>query len=191
MRHPYKNGMSLVELILAILLLNVVILTGISMELGLRRIYTSTDVESQLLGETAPIIAMITKDINRGIGDSTNPPVSYPYDTTCVASAGSDPVFCIHADSSGDGIYDPMTDKEVAYRFHPSANELWYYMDASAGGYSILSGKVTGFSVVPQPANGTAVISLSVRKDPTQAVNATNPELNITSEAQFREFSIS
>lgn len=179
--------MSLVELILAILLLNVVILTGISMELGMRRIFSSTDTETQLLDETAPIVALIAKDINRGIGDATNPPASYAYDTTCLASGG-DPLFCIHVDSNNNGVSD-AGDIKVAYRFHPATNELWYYRN-SAGGYEILSGKVTAFSITAQPANGTAAISITLVKNPAQGVSYTNPQLTTTSSAQFGEFSL-
>ena len=81
MRPAYKRrGLTLVELVLALLLLSVVILTGVSMELGMRRIFSSADTEAQLLQEAAPIMALVTKVINRGIGQSNIiPPCSSFY----------------------------------------------------------------------------------------------------------------
>ena len=171
--------MTLVELILALLLLNVVILTGISMELGMRRIYTSTDVEAQLLAEAAPIIALVTKDINRAFGDSGS----------AAFIAGGNTYSLRNNDSNFNGRADSF-DKWAAYRFIPGTHQLLYYPDNSSGTNEVLSNKVMSFTIdaAQLPTAGTLTVTLTLRKDPSSAPGYTNPEISVNSAAQLRGF---
>lgn len=172
------RAMTLVELVLALLLLSVVIMTGISMELGLRRIYSSTDFEAQLMNEAAPILTMVAKSINRGIGSVGNPAFSTP-------GAGR---FQIRIDSDGDGVAE-ATDTVVEYRL--ASNELRYYPDASAASFVLLSDRATAFSIGSPTASGFSTIALTLQRIPGGTFNLTNPNITISSSAQFRAYSLS
>jgi hypothetical protein len=172
--------MTMIELILALLLLNVVILTGISMEFGARRIFSSTDLESLLMGELAPIASAISSDINRGIGTSSN----LPYSTTNIGGCSN--TLRIRTDSNNNGEVDG-TDIFVAY-CRTASNGFRYYPNAAATStYTTLSDRITQFSV--SASNDWMTFVLAARAIPGSAVNLTNPEVVINSSAQFRSTS--
>jgi len=187
-RKTFSNGtgLTLVELVLAILLLSVVILTGISMELGTRHIFSSTDTETQLLQEAAPIMTLVSKVINRGIGQNS----SYPFVATVNANEGQ---FTIRVDSNNNGMAD-AGDVWVYFRFLNNSggiqHQLRYYPDNTSASYQSLSQRVIFFNIT-NPVDGFSNITLTLRKDPNNSVNSANPEVTVQSNAQYREFSIS
>lgn len=191
MNHRFDhNGVTLVELILALVLVSTIIITGLSMELGLRRIYSSTDLEVQLLGEAAPIMMMVTKDINRGVGDFTNP----PFNTTTPSGWGADWAFRVRLDANNNGMADSVPpDVWVGYRYRgtsgPDSYQLWRYPNASAAGYTVLSNKVVAHNI-GAPVNGVSSFYISLRKDPAQPINYTNPQISVNSSAQYRGYSL-
>jgi hypothetical protein len=168
--------MTLVELILALLLLNVVILTGISMEIGVRRISSATDIESLLLGELAPLVASITTDINRGIGNTVN----LSYSTTNLAGCAN--TLRIRTDFDNDGTCS-AGDVWVAY-CRTAGNIFRYYPNAAFAPFTMLSNRTSRFTVTM--SNDQVIFVLGARSVPGAAVNATNPEVTINSSAQAR-----
>ena len=187
MKYSFRNksATTLIELILALLLLNVVILTGLSMELGLRRIFSSADLEVQVLDETAPIVTMIAKDISKGIGDIANGRHT-PY---TLWASGGDSHYSIRYDSNRNGMFD-AADDQTDYRYTAASNTLSYTHNLSAGTYVVLSDKVVGFSI-SAPVNGASDIFVRLRKDTSIAASYTNPEVTVNSSAQYRAYSIS
>ena len=179
-----KKAMTLVELILAILLLNVIIMTGLSMELGIRRIFSSTDFEAQLLTEAAPILTKVAADIMRSVGDNASPITNYPYN---YSYSGGYYRYLIRKDQNANGVAD-AGDIFADYRYSPSSYTLEYRPDSASGGYVSLSDKVTSFSI-SAPVNGTSNISLTLRKNVTLAANYTNPQITLNSIAQYRGYS--
>lgn len=170
--------MTMVELILSLLLLNVVILTGISMEFGARRIFSSADLESLLLGELAPIATAITSDVNRGIGNRANLSYSYANLPGCAATLR------IRTDADNDGECS-AGDVWVAYCRTAAGYVLRYYPDAAIPAtFTDLSNRITFFTA--PFSNDTLTIVLAARVIPGSAVNLTNPEVVINSSAQFR-----
>ena len=188
MRPAYnkKRGLTLVELVLALLLLSVVIMTGVSMELGMRRIFSSADTEAQLLQEAAPITALVSKVINRGIGQN----FSYPLVAIVNANEGQ---FTIRVDSNNNGMAD-AGDVWVYLRFLNNSggiqHQLRYYSDSTSASYQLLSQRVIFFNIT-NPVDGFSNITLTLRRDPDNPVNLTNPEVTIQTNAQYREFSLS
>jgi len=169
--------MTMVELVLALLLLNVVILTGISMEFGARRIYTATDLESVLLGELAPLVASITSDINQGIGSSAD----LPYSTANLGGCAN--TLRIRLDANENGQYDGG-DIWVAY-CRTAGNVFRYYPNAATPGTRVdLSNRTSVFTV--SFSNDWATVVLGARINPAAAVSMTNPEVIVNSSAQFR-----
>lgn len=188
MRPPVdKNAVTLVELILAVLLVNVVIMTGLSMELGIRRIFSSTDQEIMLMDEAAPIVAMVARDIVRGVGDTANathsPYWSWP--------SGGRTHYAIVSKVNGTGVWDSIDFASAAdYEYEPASYTLRYARNISAGVYRDLSNRTTAFSISP-PVNGSSAIFIQMRKDPTMPNSITNAEISLNFSAQYRGFSIS
>lgn len=178
--------MTLIELLLAILLLNVVILTGISMEMGVRRIFTSTDIEAQLLAEAASLMTAVTKDINQGIGATEI--------TSLNPFQGGAPLYRIWVDSNppplGNSKIDPL-DRQVAYSLTGSHQLLRYNDYAHASAYEVLSSRVTAFSITnPSGLVCASTVTLSLRKDATSPADpVTNPEITIKTDVQYRSAS--
>ena len=138
-----KKAMTLIELILAIVLLNVIILTGISMELGIRRIFSSTDFEAQLLSEAVPIMMMVAKDINRAVGDIFVPAVdNASYNDT----VGAKVTYYIRKDANVNGLADGG-DIFAEYRYSLLTDRLDYRPNSSHGGYTRLSDRVANFYI--------------------------------------------
>ncbi|MBI5872788.1 MAG: hypothetical protein HZB36_01420 [Candidatus Omnitrophica bacterium] len=175
------HAVTLIELILAIVLVSAIIMTGLSMELGLRRIFSSTDFETQILDEAAPIMAMVTKDINRGVGAVATG--QSPYN---LAGGPGNMLYQIFYDSNNNGMRDGG-DTAVEYRFQSALNALNYRRTLSAS-YQILSDKVIDFSIA-SPVNGASTFSIRLKRDPGSATSYTNPEIWINSSALYRGYS--
>lgn len=176
-----EKAVTLIELVLAMVLLSVVIMTGLSMELGLRRIYSTTDFEARLLEEATPIVAEVSKNINRGVGY---------YNQSALRSwvSGTNVYYGIVYDSNVNGMRDAW-DREAIFRFSAPSFTLAYCRDNTTGVYTDLSNRVVSFSIAA-PANGASVVSLRLRLIPGSAANYTNPEVNITSGALYRGMSL-
>lgn len=189
-----RRGMTLVELILAVLLVNVVILTGLSMEMGMRRVLKSTDVEIQLMGEAMPIVAMITKKINCGIGSSWNATV-FPYSNIPIDMSNLYPTYRIRNDNNPDGRPGPgdlfaafewISDNNTGHQY-----ELRYYRDDSnLTFYEVLSRRCTNFVIGP-PSNDTSLIYVQLTKEPANTViDFNNPRVDVLSAAEYRSTSV-
>jgi hypothetical protein len=175
------HAVTLIELILAIVLVSAIIMTGLSMELGLRRIFSSTDYETQILDEAAPIMAMVTKDINRGVGAfATGQLPLQP------AGGPGNLLFRIFYDSNNNGMRDGG-DTAVEYQFLSSSNVLNYRRTLSAS-YQILSDKVIDFSIA-SPVNGASAFFIRLKRNPGSGTSYTNPEIWINSSALYRGYS--
>ncbi len=172
----FYSGATLIELILAMILVGVVIMTGLSMELGLRRIYSSADMEAQLLADAAPIMQTVVKAINMGIGS----PASSPYSNPSVG------VYRIYYDSNSNGRRD-AGDTAVQFTYLGASNILMYRKTLTSGDL-LLSNRIVGFGITA-PSNGVSNITIQVRNVPGAAAGYTNPEVTITSSAQYRAYS--
>lgn len=176
-----EKAVTLIELVLAMVLLSVVIMTGLSMELGLRRIYSTTDFESRLLEEAVPIVAEVSKTINRGVGYYNQSPLRSWV-------VGTSLFYGIVYDSNRNGWRD-AADREAIFRFSASNFTLAYCRDNTTGVYTDLSSRIVAFTI-GAPANGASVVTLRLRLNPAGAANYTNPEVNVTSGALYRGMSV-
>lgn len=178
LRFKRKEGMSLVELLMALVLLNMLIMTGVSMEFGIRRVLSSADAESRVMGEISPIVTQLTKDVNRAIGNAQASPACRAYQLNILA--GCNPSIVLRRDSNGNGVAE-ATDLTVGYGWNAASFEIRYYPNAAVAAYDVLSNKITDFSI----AAGTGVIRFGIRGRllPAQAVNLSNPEITVNSSA--------
>jgi hypothetical protein len=116
------HGVTLVELILAILLLNVIILTGLSMEMAVRRVLLSTDYEGQLSSEAGSVVTMVTKKINLAIGTATA-----PFMSTVVTGVFT--TYAFQMDTNNNGIWEPGIDQTRGFRYYTSGvNQYRVYL---------------------------------------------------------------
>ena len=66
------KGITLIELVMAVSLLSVIVLTGVSIEMTMRRMNIKPTVQSKLMGELIPVVEMIKKDFYQQIGNVNN-----------------------------------------------------------------------------------------------------------------------
>ena len=185
-----SSGVTLVELILAMILLSVVILTGISMEVGLRRLYRASDVESELMGEAGAILTFVSRKVHTSLGDATMNPVNNQ------TFGGQYIVYRIRRDANLNGRWDgvpPDGWDEFYYcrNWVGRQDELWYGRDGVV--ILMLSDHVVSFrigNVTGEGCDGCSLISVTLRRDPGSNVNATNPEITLNTTAQVRGMSL-
>jgi len=193
MRLKFKrsSGITMVELILATILLSVVIMTGLSIEIGLRRLFLTSDREAELMGEVAPIMTFLTKKIALAPGDAGN----NPYANQSTAGAGGWTRYRFHHadDNPVNGQWDAATEGWDDFTWLRGVDELWY--GRNGVNIMMLSDKVVNlridspFSAAP-PHLGYSFILLTLRADPTAAMNVTNPEVTLNTTAQYRGMSV-
>ena len=177
-----KRGVTLVELVLAILLVNVVILTGLSMEMGMRKLFSGSDFSTELNSEAATIMTFVAKNINRAIGAQALGGAYLPYST--VGAAG----WSFLQDTNSNGAPDPGLDIRCAFRFFNANGQLCYYTDVTninGAPTIVLTTHCTQFSISDPAGVGYSTIRLGLKRNISAAVNATNPALNFITKAQY------
>lgn len=184
-----KKAVTLVELLLAVALMSMVILTTVNIEVALRRFYFSADKEGQLQVRLSTAMEHMVKRIKLAAGDVSNIPI--------------DPF----ADSRGikiwvDSLSSPgIRDHRIAYR-HEGTNLRYcsrlnaFPSETCAVAREDIAANllITDFSqpvstwglVIdydPDPANGkinVLTITLRNRSDPNQPKSSNNPQVEFT-----------
>ncbi len=172
--------MTLVELVMAIVLLSVVILTGVSIEMGMRRIFSSADAEAQLLGEAGPIMSLLSRDITRAIGDEAFPAYN-------VSSNATSRVIFVRIDSGTPGTPDAGDRIEAFNWTNASGRPRFYYAaNYTSGDAEYLSGRVVSFTAALNATTGLLDVSISLRNNTVLAASPTNPEAVIRTRYRSR-----
>lgn len=184
MRRLFKTrGMTMIELVMAIVLLNIVILTGISIEMGMRRIFTSTDIEAQLLGEAGPILSLLSRAVIPAIGDGRS-----GFEAYRAVTSGTDSLLYVYADAGTLGVRD-SGDREILFNLS-STNvgqpRFYYSANTSTGISEMLSSHVALFNVNLDDTTGLLDISMDLRSNISQAVSVTNPGTIVTTRLRSR-----
>ena len=102
--------------------------------------------------------------------------------------------FTIRVDADNDSKVS-AGDVWVYFRFLNNSggiqHQLRHYPDnASTSSYQLLSQRVIFFNIT-NPVDGYSNITLTLRRDPNNPANLTNPEVTVQTNAQYREFSLS
>jgi len=178
----------LVELILAMILLSVVIMTGLSMEMGLRRLFHTSDQEAELMGEAGAILTFVSRKVQSSFGNQA----LLPNPITSVTQGGQYVRYRIRQDLNHNGRWDPPFDDwdEFTYCINWGGlrNQLLYGRNNLT--IMVLSDNVVAFGISNVTADGCSLISVTLRNDPTSAANATNPQLSLNTTAQVRGLSL-
>ena len=131
------SAVSLVELLLAIVLMSFILLVAHNLHIFSSGELTDSMKWSRVKKDASYVLEHMAKNIILAIGnvnDPVNPPVRFPDDKTLV----------IFIDFNKDGKISPG-DREIAYEFDTDSKEIWFYPDYSGTDRERLSQRVHDF----------------------------------------------
>lgn len=187
-----NNSLTLLELIIAMVLLSLVVLSFSSMDIFSRFEVLSSDRRAKLHNEVSYVLEHMTKEIGKAIGSA--------------GISGQEPVFIIggtfiqmRIDTNGNGKLDAYPDDRIiAYRWTNSTYKVEYcsdYIGTCAGpGYQTLSQKISNFTASPNPIiNNYVDVSLTACYEPTGTTYpcGTRDNPNVTMQTRIKMPSVS
>lgn len=139
-----KNAATLIELIIAIALLSLILLTGVTINISSRKLFNVSSRQAELQDEVNPALLKIKKDINMAIGHVNNAGI-------IIESANSR--FRARVNTGTDSIPFTADDQWVAYELN--ANQIlyltphtpWVDWPSVVGGEEIASNRITTFNI--------------------------------------------
>lgn len=148
------QAVTLVELMVAVFLLSMILLTGATVDLASRRFLRVSDRQAELQNEISPILLGIKRDVNRAVGWSGNSGIAIP--------AGNRIDIRMDVDANGIQHNPPTmaTGDDRWYTYQTVGNEMRYYgpyVGALPGvcalpACRVLSSRVTGFFTALRPS---------------------------------------
>ena len=191
-----RRAVTLLELILAIVLMSLIVLGFTSINTFSRQNVIMAGNRAKLQNSITFVLEHMGRNIARAIGDVNNPPVSFPVTDNCTDSA-----IRIRIDSDNDGMLNTSTDKLIDYSYNITNKELRYYSNytncsnCSVSCYEVIANKITSnlntTYVTYSNTSNYITIDLSGRWDPTNStISPTNPQVNMTSVTQMPSVSV-
>ena len=186
MPNSKNKAITLVELILAILLISTIVLAGYSLELTLRNMSVAPRVEAKVLDELIPIMEMIKKSFEfEATGNVLNAPASFP-----TREFDAPPPSCSGSGENGleinvGGVWQGYCWKGTG---GPSTDdyEFWFYEDSNDNSLSpkVIGKSITNFAYDLHDAENRTRMSveISAMKDPANHPTPnpfTNPEVTL------------
>lgn len=180
-----SKGFSLTELLIAIVLMGLVMLTVVSVDITSRRYFKGSSEQAEVFDEAKIIMEHIIRNVQRGIGDIDNPGLAI-YDGGIRIR--------VNLDDDGNGIADRTV--EYAYQGNPNYR-IVFDSDVSAGNPTedFADGRTLSatFSFAKDASNNDIPnhldIEIVARQDPSEEVGPDNPETTLTSSAVLRAMS--
>lgn len=184
--HLNKKALTLIELLIAISLLSVIVLGFSSIDSFARYQVMSSDRRAKLQNELSFALEHMSKNIMRGIGDVSSPPLE------SITNG-----FRVNVDRNNPPTPGNLGD-DTWIRYTLSGNTLRCSLDNEILSTHIVSGVVTG--IMPSnPANGFYInltdnsivieIGLVARWQPAVASSIDNPQITMRSQIQTRSSS--
>jgi type II secretory pathway pseudopilin PulG len=186
--------MSLLELILAVILMSLIGLSFTSVSVFSRQNVIVADKRTKLQNSITFVLEHMAKNIARAIGDTNN----FPINNTPV---NGETAIEIKIDSNNNGMLDPVTDLQVAYSHNTTNYQLNYYpnyynnsvYDNST--YEVLAYNITtdlsAGNVTYNNTTNYVTVKLSGRLDPANStISPTNPQVNMTTVMQMPSVSV-
>jgi len=165
------KAVTLIELLIAIVIMTVVILSFNGMDMFSRRHVIATDRRVKTQNEAAYVIEFMAKELTRAIGDQRNPPAS-------IISIGTDPAIAFWVDQNQNGLRDSSpTDRQIAFSYRGSPNyEMRYYPDFSGNpaNYEVLSSCVAMSGFGPVITDNYVTFEITACWDP-KLIKTTSP----------------
>lgn len=201
-----KKGFTLTELVIGFVLTGLIILVVTTVDIFSHRYFSSIKKTSRVQDEVKIAMEDIVKNLQRGIGDMTNPGTfgSPPGATNSRGFYILDPLsqlatgggrIQIKLDDDDDGKFDSGTDRIVEYSFQtsgPMANIIVYRPDISIPGNQepLTDAAIVNCSFSIDGDDNRVEIIIIARYDPSQPVGLDNPETILTSSTTLRAMSI-
>ncbi len=137
------SAVTLLELLIAIILISVVVLGMSSFEFFGRFHALDSGKRARLQNEVSFTLEHMTKNIAQAVGFADNNPI-------LITNVSGDPIIYINIDSDRDGVFTVMGDSVVAYRFKMNPErEIWFYTGilnpanpGPSGPYEVVSKKI-------------------------------------------------
>jgi len=179
MKHKNNQAVTLMELMVALILLGAVVLTAYTLELSMRRMQVKPSVQTKILNELIPAIEMIDKDFNKKVGYRFNASLWITDINECGHMYQRARVVIIpDTDNSGN---ITSSDEVHAYWFNCTNRQILYSPSNSSANVQVVANGVDFFSA-ESLLNGTALkLMLRGRKDGSANEDPiTNPGVNLT-----------
>lgn len=154
--HRSFRAVTLIELIIAIVLLSTIALGFVSIEIFNQFHVITTIRRTKVQNEAALALEHMTKEISKAIGDVTSPPVEIN------ATISGDEAIKVLIDANGNGRQDPLpTDCWIGYRFTGASGspttdryQIWFYANcvgpncnqAGSIGPEVIARNITSFT---------------------------------------------
>lgn len=172
------EGFSLIELILALVLLSTVILTAITVEVSVRKMQAKVQFKADLLNELIPVVEKMKKDFKMQIGN-----LDYP---GLYVDAGRN-WFAVRVDADNSGTIT-SGDEWHAYRWNTTVGDPLEYSPnnfTTPDLYDVIANNITYFMVYHPFGNSYndtgLVINIGTRENPALPEDpVTNPGANLT-----------
>ncbi|PIP18707.1 MAG: hypothetical protein COX41_06770 [Candidatus Omnitrophica bacterium CG23_combo_of_CG06-09_8_20_14_all_41_10] len=181
-----KKSVTLIELIIAIILVSVIILGINSIDIFSRYHLISSDRRAKLQNDLSYCLDHITKEASKAIGNEAI------FTSGSVVLINPNTTLDIFTDANGNGMRDiagsAPKDKWIRYWFDSANYQLKYYADCTdattpscAGTPEILTKKITAFiPSVDFVTNGNYIdVSITGRWNPASALSPDNPEITM------------
>jgi len=174
-----RKALTLIELLIAVILISVLLLAVISMDRFTRHHMVSSDRRSKLQNEVSLAIDHMSKNILNAIGDTVRPPFNFRADG-----------FTVQVDTSGNGQLDVGTDAIYGYRL--SNNQLLFCSNVvnvttgtcNSGQEEVISNRITALTVDQKDETGAIKVNrcnliVQARWNPALGRGPDNPEVNM------------
>ncbi len=137
MRRLNHSSFTLVELVIAIMLLGVLVLSFFSIDLFTRGHAQDSERRAQLQNVLTFVIEHMKKNITgtASSGGAVGDPGAAPLNFTAIAGENS---LRVWVDQNPNGMRDG-SDRELGYRYHPANYQIWYYDSVGSGSYEVLT----------------------------------------------------
>lgn len=136
-----NNSLTLIELIIAIVLMGLIVLGFSSIDIFSRYQVIGSDRWAKAQNEASSVLEHMSKEIGKAIGDITQFPVT-------ITPIGGNTGILVWIDYNQNGRRD-TGDRQIAYAYVDSPKfQMRYYANYSGnpGSYEIISPKITGFT---------------------------------------------
>ena len=177
-----KKGITLLEVLIAVLLMGSIVLTGASVELAMRNMQKKPTVAVKLRDELIPVIEMIKKDFGSQIGDLDNPSVVIGSSTVSIRADDGPSSF---------GRFG-SDDTWRVYRWNGTEGNAIEYLSNGTFVANLALG-ITDFAVSAPTGDAGAVLRIDIAKKmiPGQPENRVdNPSCSLTTTFHSRAASL-
>lgn len=202
MRNSLKS-FTLLELLIAIVLLSVIVLSISSIEVFSRHNLMSSDIRAKIQNDISFVLEHMTKHISRTIGNDN----AYPNQVVAFSTCGTNPTtttLAVFIDANYNGKRDTndhwvvyefssgTTSKELKFCFSGGDSSVTPVCPNSCTTWETLSTKIRSFGIALDPGTKNVLdVTISGLNSPTEAANdIKNPSVKMATSIFMPEVSI-